>query len=56
MKYEGVSFNKNAVLKFNTYEEFIFHKSYQHLWPNISEEKRHERLKEVWQLINAMNF
>lgn len=48
--YEKVSFNIEVIRKFQSAQEFINHKSYQHLWPGLSEEKRKERLKELYEL------
>lgn len=53
MRYEGVDFNVEIILKFNSCEEFINHKSYQHLWPELSEEKRKERLEELYILLTC---
>ena len=50
MRYEKVWFNVQSVLMFNSGEEFSEHKSYQHLWPGLPEEKRKERLKDVYKL------
>lgn len=47
MKYEGVGFNIEAIKKFKL-EEFVDHKSYQHLWPKLGEEQRKARLKELF--------
>lgn len=52
MFYESVSFNVEVILKFNSCEEFINHRSYQHLWPELSEEKRKERLRELYNLLH----
>ena len=54
MVYEGVSFNVKSILKNNTCEQFQNHKSYQHLWPKLSREKRKERLKELYELCELL--
>lgn len=51
MRYEGTDFNIEIIKTFSSAQEFINHKSYQHLWPLLSEEKRKERLKELYELV-----
>ena len=47
MKYEGISFNTKAVLK---YEQKEFVKRFAHAWPKIDKVTRESRLKEVYKL------
>lgn len=51
--YEKVSVNVDEILKF-TADEFVSHKSYQHLWPELTNEKRKERLKELHELCERL--
>lgn len=53
MCYESVNFNIDVV-KAIPLEQFINHKSYQHLWPKLSDEDRKKRLTELYQLICAL--
>lgn len=52
MKYENVSFNTEVIKKM-TIDEFVNHRSRRHLWPELSEEKRKERLKELYNLVKS---
>ena len=47
MKYEGISFNTKAVVK---YEQKEFVKRFAHAWPKIDKATRESRLKEVYKL------
>lgn len=49
MVYEDVSFNIQKILSY-TCEAFITERSYQHLWPTVSQEVRQGRLKDLHQL------
>lgn len=51
MKFEGVSFNIEKVLSFDDENEFSSHRSYQHLWPKFSPEKRKALLIQVYNMI-----
>lgn len=47
MKYENISFNTKAVIK---YEQKEFVKRFAHAWPKIDKAARESRLKEVYKL------
>lgn len=48
MRYEGIAFNEKFASKLKE-QEFVKHN--QHLWPNITDEQRTKRLKEVHKLV-----
>ena len=47
MKYENISFNTKAVVK---YDQKGFVKRFAHAWPKIDKATRESRLKEVYKL------
>ena len=47
MKYENVSFNTKAILK---YKPEQLAKRFAHLWPKVDNQVRKDRLKEVYKL------
>jgi hypothetical protein len=54
MLYEKVDFNTDLIKRLSL-EEFVNHKSYQHLWPKETSKKRKDRLKELYNLVNGNN-
>jgi hypothetical protein len=54
MKYEGVGFNDHWVLG-QSESGFVNSEANSHLWPQLSEDIRKQRLKEVHQLITHAN-
>lgn len=51
MRFEGVSFNMKKALSFEDENEFSSHRSYQHLWPKLSDDQRKTRLIQAYNLM-----
>lgn len=53
MVYEGVGFNVNFILEVSVIE-FVSYPGNQSLWPGITNEKREQRLTDVYNLVNSI--
>ena len=54
LSYEGVGFNIESIIAFKNADALCSHKSYQHLWPGVSDTIRKQRLKEVYGLCKQL--
>ena len=54
MTYEGADFNEDFI-RACTLKEFISQRGFQVLWPSLTDEKRKERLTELYILVHGQS-